>query len=171
MQANPATPKHGTGSKPRPPRSWPATPATSGPGFRRRAARDSYRTKEREGAGGCTSYLENKKDYLNCPVFLAAGSPVASGLIEGAARWLIKDRMQVTGATWGLDVAWTAPQPSSNYEPWPATAISMTTSPSTSVKKSGATMTAATTVPKPPQHDHPAVIKPANRIRLAIIPS
>ena len=29
---------------------------------------------------------------LDYPVFLAAGWPVASGLIEGAARWLIKDR-------------------------------------------------------------------------------
>jgi len=30
---------------------------------------------------------------------------VASGLIEGAARWLIKDRMEVTGARWNLDGA------------------------------------------------------------------
>jgi hypothetical protein len=28
-----------------------------------------------------------------------------SGLIEGAARWLIKDRMEVTGARWSLDGA------------------------------------------------------------------
>jgi len=34
-----------------------------------------------------------------------AGRPVASGLIEGAARWLVKDRMQVTGARWSLDGA------------------------------------------------------------------
>jgi hypothetical protein len=30
---------------------------------------------------------------------------VASGLIEGAARWIVKDRMEVTGARWGLDGA------------------------------------------------------------------
>jgi hypothetical protein len=43
--------------------------------------------------------------YLNYPEFLAEGWPVASGLIEGAARWLVKDRMEVTGARWGLDGA------------------------------------------------------------------
>ena len=74
-------------------------------GIRRRATRYGYSTKEREGADACASYLENKKDYLDYPAFLAAGWPVASGLIEGAARWLIKDRMEVTGARWGLDGA------------------------------------------------------------------
>jgi hypothetical protein len=48
---------------------------------------------------------ENKQDYLDYPEFLSEGWPVASGLIEGAARWLIKDRMEITGARWGLDSA------------------------------------------------------------------
>ena len=74
-------------------------------GIRRRATSYGYSTKEREGADACADYLENKKDYLDYPAFLAAGWPVASGLIEGAARWLIKDRMEVTGARWGLDGA------------------------------------------------------------------
>ena len=74
-------------------------------GIRRRATSYGYSPKEREGADTCANYLENKKDYLDYPAFLAAGWPVASGLIEGAARWLIKDRMQVTGARWNLDGA------------------------------------------------------------------
>ena len=74
-------------------------------GIRRRASSYGYSTKERQGADACADYLENKKDYLDYPAFLAAGWPVASGLIEGAARWLIKDRMEVTGARWGLDGA------------------------------------------------------------------
>ncbi len=74
-------------------------------GIRRRASCYGYSTKEREGADACAGYLENKKDHLDYPAFLAAGWPVASGLIEGAARWLIKDRMEVTGARWGLDGA------------------------------------------------------------------
>ena len=74
-------------------------------GIRRRATSYGYSTKEREGADTCAGYLENKKDYLDYPAFLAAGWPIASGLIEGAARWLIKDRMEVTGARWGLDGA------------------------------------------------------------------
>jgi hypothetical protein len=74
-------------------------------GIRRRATRFGYGPKEREGADTCATYLENKKNYLDYPAFLAAGRPVASGLIEGACRWLIKDRMEVTGARWGLDGA------------------------------------------------------------------
>jgi hypothetical protein len=74
-------------------------------GIRRRATRYGYSTREREGADACASYLENKKDYLDYPAFLAAGWPVASGLIEGAARWLIKDRMEISGARWSLDGA------------------------------------------------------------------
>ena len=74
-------------------------------GIRRRATSYGYSTKEREGADACADYLQNKKDYLDYPAYLSAGWPVASGLIEGAARWLIKDRMEVTGARWGLDGA------------------------------------------------------------------
>ena len=74
-------------------------------GIRRRATTYGYSAKEREGADGCADYLEHKQDYLDYPAFLAAGWPVASGLIEGAARWIVKDRLEVTGARWGLDSA------------------------------------------------------------------
>jgi hypothetical protein len=57
-------------------------------GIRRRATWAGYSTAERAGADACAGYLENKMDYLDYPAFLAAGWPVASGLIEGAARWL-----------------------------------------------------------------------------------
>jgi hypothetical protein len=74
-------------------------------GIRRRATRFGYAPKEREGADAAATYLDNKKDYLDYPAFLAAGRPIASGLIEGACRWLVKDRMEVTGARWSLDNA------------------------------------------------------------------
>ena len=74
-------------------------------GIRRRATACGYSPAERAGADECARYLENKQDYLDYPAFLKAGWPVASGLIEGAARWLVKDRMEVTGARWGLDGA------------------------------------------------------------------
>ncbi len=74
-------------------------------GIRRRATAFGYSPAERAGADECARYLENKQDYLDYPAFLKAGWPVASGLIEGAARWLIKDRMEVTGARWSLDGA------------------------------------------------------------------
>lgn len=74
-------------------------------GIRRRASTYGYAGAERAGADECARYLENKQHYLDYPEFISEGWPVASGLIEGAARWLVKDRMEVTGARWSLDGA------------------------------------------------------------------
>jgi len=46
------------------------------------------------------SYLQAKLPYLDYPKALAAGWPVATGVIEGACRHLVKDRMAITGARW-----------------------------------------------------------------------
>ncbi|HEX5304275.1 MAG TPA: ISKra4 family transposase [Streptosporangiaceae bacterium] len=48
------------------------------------------------------SYLENKQPYMDYPRALAEGWPIATGVIEGACRHLIQDRMGITGARWGL---------------------------------------------------------------------
>ena len=37
--------------------------------------------------------------------YLKSGYPIATGVIEGACRHLIKDRMDVTGARWSLEGA------------------------------------------------------------------
>ncbi|MDQ3773025.1 MAG: hypothetical protein M3461_00835, partial [Pseudomonadota bacterium] len=34
--------------------------------------------------------------------YLAEGFPIATGVIEGACRHLVNDRMDITGARWGL---------------------------------------------------------------------
>ena len=36
------------------------------------------------------------------PELLAQGLPIATGVIEGACRHLIQDRLGITGARWGL---------------------------------------------------------------------
>ena len=51
------------------------------------------------------SYLQNKQPYLDCPRALANGWPIATGVIEGACRHLVQDRMGITGARWGLQGA------------------------------------------------------------------
>jgi len=51
------------------------------------------------------SYLENKQPWMDYPAALAAGWPIATGVIEGACRHLVQDRMGITGARWGLDGA------------------------------------------------------------------
>ena len=74
-------------------------------GIRRRAGTWGYGPAGRAGADECARYLESEQDYLDCPALPQAGWPVASGLIEGAARWLRNDRVEVTGARWSLDGA------------------------------------------------------------------
>jgi len=51
------------------------------------------------------SYLQAKQPYLDYPRALASGWPIATGVIEGACRHLIGDRMGITGARWGIDGA------------------------------------------------------------------
>ena len=51
------------------------------------------------------SYLQNKQPYMDYPRALAEGWPIATGVIEGACRHLVQDRMGITGARWGLDGA------------------------------------------------------------------
>jgi len=50
-------------------------------------------------------YLDAKAPYLDYPAALAAGWPIATGVIEGACRHLVKDRMDITGARWGVQTA------------------------------------------------------------------
>jgi hypothetical protein len=74
-------------------------------GIRRRATTYGYTGPERTGADEAARYLDNKKEHLDYATALEKGWPIATGVIEGAARWLVKDRMDITGARWGLDGA------------------------------------------------------------------
>ena len=51
------------------------------------------------------SYLRNKQPFMDYPRALAQGWPIATGVIEGACRHLVQDRMGITGARWGLEGA------------------------------------------------------------------
>jgi hypothetical protein len=51
------------------------------------------------------SYLTAKQPYLDYPAALAAGWPIATGVIEGACRHLVNDRMGITGARWSTSGA------------------------------------------------------------------
>jgi hypothetical protein len=46
--------------------------------------------------------LTAKRAYLNYHIALDHGWPISTGVIEGACRYLIKDRLDITGARWGL---------------------------------------------------------------------
>ena len=74
-------------------------------GIRRRATTIGLPRLKRTSADNCARYLDNKADYLDYPTALTSGWPIATGIIEGACRYLVKDRMDLTGARWGTDGA------------------------------------------------------------------
>ena len=74
-------------------------------GMRRSATLRGFSAKAREPVDACARYLSNHSPYLRYDRYLAKGLPVATGVIEGACRHLVKDRMAVTGARWSLNGA------------------------------------------------------------------
>ena len=71
-------------------------------GMRRSATIKKLTEKEREPVESCANYLKNKAPYLKYHQYLDLGFPIATGVIEGACRHLVKDRMDITGAKWRL---------------------------------------------------------------------
>jgi hypothetical protein len=59
----------------------------------------------RTGADACVRCLNARHAYLRYDQALADGWPIATGVIEGACRHLIADRLDIGGARWGLDGA------------------------------------------------------------------
>ena len=47
-------------------------------------------------------YLRKNSTFIHYAEFLKDGLPIATGVIEGACRHLIQDRLGITGARWGL---------------------------------------------------------------------
>jgi exonuclease VII small subunit len=71
-------------------------------GMRRSATRRYLLSAERKPVDACANYLLTYAPYLKYNHYLAQGFPIATGVIEGACRHLVKDRMEVTGARWSL---------------------------------------------------------------------
>jgi hypothetical protein len=74
-------------------------------GMRRAATRAQLNMDERKPVDKAANYLEKSQDRLRYDQALEQGLPIATGVIEGACRHLIKDRMDITGARWGLERA------------------------------------------------------------------
>jgi hypothetical protein len=74
-------------------------------GMRRGATLRKLCRDARSAIDTCANYLLKYREYLHYDAYMAAGLPIATGVIEGACRHLIKDRMDITGARWGLDGA------------------------------------------------------------------
>ncbi|KPA17646.1 hypothetical protein MHK_002180 [Candidatus Magnetomorum sp. HK-1] len=74
-------------------------------GMKRSATFRKLSKETREPIDKCAKYLHNHSEYLFYNEYLKLGYPIATGIIEGACRYLVKDRMGLTGARWGLEGA------------------------------------------------------------------
>ena len=69
------------------------------------AAQHELTESQQAGVQECVRYLTNHIEYLHYDQALAAGWPIATGVIEGACRHLIGDRLDITGSRWGIEGA------------------------------------------------------------------
>jgi hypothetical protein len=74
-------------------------------GLRRAATRKQLRQGQRQPVDQAADYLASHQQRLRYDPALVQGLPIATGVIEGACRHLVKDRMDITGARWGLERA------------------------------------------------------------------
>ncbi len=74
-------------------------------GIRRSATLRGFSSKSRKNVDKCAGYLLKHKTRLRYDEYLTAGLPIATGVIEGACRHLINDRLAITGARWSVEGA------------------------------------------------------------------
>jgi hypothetical protein len=78
-------------------------PSDVAAGMRRSATRQGL--ESRAAVDDCAAYLCKYRLHLRYADAIRAGLPIATGVVEGACRYLVRDRMDKTGARWSLDGA------------------------------------------------------------------
>ena len=71
-------------------------------GLRRMASQKDLTGEDLKAVTSACNYFENNVSRMHYDEYLRAGYPIASGVIEGACRHLIKDRMEQGGMRWTL---------------------------------------------------------------------
>lgn len=71
-------------------------------GMRRQATRQQLSQDQRQAIDDAADYVLKYQAYLHYDRYLAEGLPIGSGVIEGACRHLVNDRLAITGARWRL---------------------------------------------------------------------
>lgn len=74
-------------------------------GMRQMATRRKLTEEQRKPVDDCARYLVNNRRLLHYDRALQDGLPISTGVIEGACRYLVQDRMGKTGARWSLSGA------------------------------------------------------------------
>ena len=74
-------------------------------GLRWMASSRNFRGKRLEKLEKIVNYFVKNSNKMQYDKYLSAGYPIASGVIEGACRHVVKDRLERTGMTWTIDGA------------------------------------------------------------------
>ncbi|MEV4015660.1 hypothetical protein AB0J35_34670 [Nonomuraea angiospora] len=59
-------------------------------------------TDRRDGLKAAVRYLTSHRAFLRYDQALEQGWPIATGVVEGTARYLVGDRLEIAEARWGL---------------------------------------------------------------------
>jgi hypothetical protein len=71
-------------------------------GIRQMATKRGLPQPKWEKVEDCLTYFAARADYMKYDEYLAAGYPIGSGVVEGACRHLVKDRMEQAGMRWRI---------------------------------------------------------------------
>jgi hypothetical protein len=69
-------------------------------GLRQMMTKRELKGTRRKGVQEVANYLERNRDRMKYDDYLAKGYPIGSGVVEGACRHLVKDRLERAGMRW-----------------------------------------------------------------------
>jgi hypothetical protein len=71
-------------------------------GIKQMGVKNKLNKNKREKLDAAITYLENNRRFMKYDEYLSAGYPIGSGVVEGACRHVVKDRMEQTGMHWRI---------------------------------------------------------------------
>ena len=74
-------------------------------GFRQMLTKHRLSAAKQKAFQSVITYYDNNRERMRYDEYLAAGYPIGSGVVEGACRHLVKDRLEQTGMRWVLEGA------------------------------------------------------------------
>jgi len=74
-------------------------------GIKQMGVKHKLSKAKREKLQAAITYFENNRRFMQYDVYLSSGYPIGSGVVEGACRHVVKDRMEQTGMHWRVSGA------------------------------------------------------------------
>ena len=74
-------------------------------GIRQMATKRRLSKRRGEKVEQCLNYFAQRCEHMKYDEYLSAGYPIGSGVVEGACRHLVKDRMEQSGMRWRIEGA------------------------------------------------------------------